>query len=87
MLVLSRKVGERILIGDSIEVTVVRVAGGAIRLGVSAPPEIKVIRAELEKKDKANGDIRAAQNELGDASLSPLEVHTEPTVQRENKGE
>ena len=39
MLVLSRKVGERILIGDQIAVTVVRVTGGGVRIGIEAPAE------------------------------------------------
>ena len=47
MLVLSRKVGERILIGPDIAVTVVRVTGGAVRLGIEAPPELPVVREEL----------------------------------------
>jgi carbon storage regulator len=49
MLVLSRKVGERILIGDQISVTVVRVTGGGVRIGIEAPPEMPVIREELKK--------------------------------------
>lgn len=49
MLVLSRKVGERILIGDQITVTVVRVTGGGVRLGIEAPSEMAVIREELKK--------------------------------------
>jgi carbon storage regulator len=48
MLVLSRKVGERILIGENISVTVVRIAGGAVRIGVEAPAELPVIREELK---------------------------------------
>jgi carbon storage regulator len=48
MLVLSRKIGERILIGEDISVTVVRIAGGAVRIGVEAPPEMPVIREELK---------------------------------------
>ena len=48
MLVLSRKVGERILIGDNIAVTVVRVAQGAVRLGIEAPLELPIIREELK---------------------------------------
>ncbi len=48
MLVLSRKVGERILIGDQVTVTVVRVTGGGVRLGIEAPPEMAVIREELQ---------------------------------------
>jgi len=48
MLVLSRKVGERILIGDNISVTVVRITGGGVRLGVEAPSDMAVIRQELK---------------------------------------
>jgi len=47
MLVLSRKTGERILIGDSVTVTVVRISGGGVRLGIDAPEEMAVIREEL----------------------------------------
>lgn len=50
MLVLSRKVGERILIGDNISVTVVRITGGGVRLGVEAPPDMAVIRQELKER-------------------------------------
>lgn len=48
MLVLSRKVGERILIGDQVTVTVVRIAGGGVRLGIEAPADMAVIREELQ---------------------------------------
>ena len=48
MLVLSRKVGERILIGDDIRITVVRVSGGGVRIGVEAPAEKVVVREELK---------------------------------------
>jgi len=47
MLVLSRKIGERILIGDNVTVTVVRVSGGGVRLGIDAPAEMAVVREEL----------------------------------------
>lgn len=50
MLVLSRRVGERILIGDDISVTVVRVTGGGVRIGIEAPPEMPVIRQELKEQ-------------------------------------
>ena len=52
MLVLSRKVGERILIGDNIAVTVVRVAQGVVRLGVEAPQETPIVREELKNAAK-----------------------------------
>ena len=47
MLVLSRKVGERILLGDKIRITVVRVSGGGVRLGIEAPSDISVVREEV----------------------------------------
>ncbi|MFV1963781.1 MAG: carbon storage regulator CsrA [Pirellulaceae bacterium] len=47
MLVLSRKVGESFVIGDDITVTVVRITGGAVRLGIEAPPECDIVRKEL----------------------------------------
>jgi carbon storage regulator len=51
MLVLSRKVGERILIGDDISVTVVRVAPGVVRLGVEAPEHLTIVREELQSRE------------------------------------
>lgn len=50
MLVLSRKVGERIWIGDDISVTVVRITGGGVRIGIDAPSELPVVREELKSK-------------------------------------
>lgn len=50
MLVLSRKVGQRILVGDQITVTVVRISGGGVRLGIEAPAEMPVIREELHDR-------------------------------------
>ena len=47
MLVLSRKVGERILIGDKIAVTVVKIGHGGVRIGIEAPTELAVVREEL----------------------------------------
>ena len=48
MLVLSRKVGEDILIGDgSVVVRVVRIGGGRVRIGIDAPPEVSVNRREV----------------------------------------
>ncbi len=50
MLVLTRKVGERILVGDEIAITVVRVTGGGVRIGIEAPNEMPVVREELTLK-------------------------------------
>ncbi len=50
MLVLSRKIGERILIGDKIAVTIVKIGHGGVRIGVEAPPELAVVREELARE-------------------------------------
>lgn len=47
MLVLSRKPGERILIGDDISVTVVRIGPNTVRLGIDAPKDKNIVREEL----------------------------------------
>lgn len=47
MLVLTRKLMEKLYIGDNVCVTVVRLEGGQVRLGIDAPREVAVIRAEL----------------------------------------
>ena len=53
MLVLSRKVGQRILLGDQITITVVRINGGGVRLGIEAPAELPVIREEMRDQVKS----------------------------------
>lgn len=49
MLVLSRKVGERIVIGDNVTLVVSRVSGNRVSIGIEAPDEVKVIRGELKR--------------------------------------
>ncbi len=50
MLVLTRRIGEEIIIGGSIRVTVTSVKGDKVRIGVSAPPDIRVDRAEVHRR-------------------------------------
>ena len=50
MLVVSRKVGERILIGDKITVTVVKIGSSSVRIGIEAPKEMAVVREELAEQ-------------------------------------
>ena len=51
MLVLSRKVGERIQLGDNITVAVVKIQGNLVRLGIEAPPQMVVVREELMTRE------------------------------------
>jgi carbon storage regulator len=50
MLILTRKIGETILIGEHIRIMVIQVRGKQVRLGIEAPPELLVLRTE-EKPD------------------------------------
>ena len=47
MLILSRKVNEKIMIGDDISVTILEIRGDQVRIGVSAPKQVKVFRQEI----------------------------------------
>ena len=55
MLVLSRKPGERILIGDDVAVTIVRIGPNTVRLGIDAPREMNIVREELCQRVEAHG--------------------------------
>ena len=60
MLVLSRRLGEKLIIGDNVTITVVRIKGNEIRFSIEAPREIKVNREEvyqriLKEKSALNG--------------------------------
>ncbi|HUE12665.1 MAG TPA: carbon storage regulator [Planctomycetaceae bacterium] len=50
MLVLSRKIGQRIIVGADIEITVVQIQRQRVRLGVTAPRDVPVDRCELRKR-------------------------------------
>jgi len=52
MLVLTRKVGEKIFINGNISVEVLEIENGRIRLGIVAPEEVKIARQELLKKEE-----------------------------------
>ncbi len=59
MLVLSRKVGEKILIGQDIQITVVRVCQNTVRIGIEAPRHFQVVREEI--KDLPRVESAAAE--------------------------
>jgi carbon storage regulator len=50
MLVLTRKIGEQILIGDNIRLTIASIDGGKVRFGISAPRNVEVHREEVYKR-------------------------------------
>jgi carbon storage regulator CsrA len=69
MLVLTRKSHEQIQIGDNITITILRVKGGAIRVGIDAPRNVSVLRKELEGKPAKN-DQAQVEAVVTDASVA-----------------
>lgn len=78
MLVLSRRVGERLMIGDDVVVTVLEVRSDGVRLGIDAPRSVAVNRAEvLEAVQASNVEATTADDATVDAlrRLMPPRAH------------
>lgn len=71
MLVLTRKVNQQIRLGDSITVTVLRVQGNSIRIGIEAPREVRVVRGELGAIEPATSEY---DSEAADQTSASIEV-------------
>ena len=67
MLILQRKEGESLLIGDEVEVTVLAVEAGRVRLAIQAPRSVTILRSELKRAVQANREAAAEE-------VSPLEL-------------
>jgi carbon storage regulator len=74
MLVLSRRAGERIQIGDRIEVTVVRIGPGVVRIGIEAPSEMPVMREEI--RQGLPTDSRQGPSQRAGRMTSEIEIST-----------
>ena len=63
VLVLSRKVGETIQIGPNVAITVVKISGGGVRLGIEAPPEMSVVRREIAEQIDDLAELTEEENQ------------------------
>ena len=70
MLILQRKAGEALMIGESVEVRVISVDGTRVRLAISAPEDVSILRSELITATAANRD--SAMEEAAPAELLDL---------------
>jgi carbon storage regulator len=71
MLVITRKVGDRLQIGDDITVTLLEISGSSVRLGIDAPAEVAVYRHEI---------LKAVQEENRAAADSSVELPPPPST-------
>lgn len=82
MLVLTRKQQERIHIGEGITITVLKLKGSAVRLGIEAPAEVSVVRGELKFRDQNAHEIQESAIESEDP-LAKLPAKPRQAVARE----
>ena len=66
MLILTRRVGETLMIGDEVTVTVLGVKGNQVRIGVNAPRDVAVHREEIYERIKREREEQASQQQGGD---------------------
>ena len=77
MLVLTRELGENIRIGDSVKITVLEVRSGQVKLGIEAPPEIKVHREEIYARiQEENRRALRGKTEGGEGDPSRKDLNT-----------
>ncbi|MYF68536.1 MAG: carbon storage regulator CsrA [Proteobacteria bacterium] len=68
MLILTRRIGEAFVIGSDITISVVGVKGNQVRLGIDAPEDVSVFRAEIaERMRREKASLEAAENDAASA--------------------
>jgi carbon storage regulator len=71
MLILTRRVGETLMIGDEVTVTVLGVKGNQVRIGVNAPRDVAVHREEIYERIKREQAEQGAQPEIAELDSPP----------------
>ena len=79
MLVLSRKLNEKIQIGDDVSITVLEIKGNKVRIGIAAPQHVRVVRSELPPKQpnpKLNVVVAPEENSTTELAFIPIRETT-----------
>ena len=84
MLILQRRTGESLVIGEDVRISVVSIEGSRVRLAISAPPEVSILRSELLDAKLVNQD--SAVEEAAPAELLGL-LGGMPGPKKQEKGE
>lgn len=72
MLVLARKCGESLIIGDDIEITITEISGDKVKLGINAPKSVQILRKELVQTIEAN---KVAASDVSSDALRKLALN------------
>ena len=86
MLVLSRKQQQLIRIGDDVTITILKIKGQAVRVGVEAPRGVRVLRGELRQFDNEGPEVHASEEPGEHESASAVDWQAAPPLPSEGRG-
>ena len=72
MLVLKRKAGESIIVSDNIEIKIIEVEEGRIKIGIDAPKEVSIIRKEVLEETKSENKTAAQNRNIDKSALTKM---------------
>ncbi|MCA9161042.1 MAG: carbon storage regulator [Pirellulaceae bacterium] len=83
MLVLSRKEGEKLVIGDNITLVVSKISGNRVTLGIEAPVDVKIFRGELAESASASGGARVVPMRRAATLTIDIDQLGEPELEKQ----
>jgi len=81
MLILSRRIGESIRIGDEVTITILQIKGGQVKIGINAPKEVAVHREEVY--ERLTQELPRKVTRTPSKALPASDIETQPDTERE----